>query len=146
VVYNTIFTLSCSNCLNPVFTAVGSGIISVTAFDADGCRTEDEIEIRVNRRAAVYVPNVFKPGSSDNGFFSVFSAPEISFVRNFTVFDRWGNALFSRDEMPTNDPAAGWDGTFRGKSMQPGVYVYYFKLSLPDGNEEVFSGDVTILE
>ncbi|MBN8684773.1 MAG: gliding motility-associated C-terminal domain-containing protein [Chitinophagales bacterium] len=146
VAYNTIFTLSCTDCLNPVFTAAGSGIISVTAFDADGCRTADEIEIRVNRRVAVYVPNVFKPGSTDNGFFSVFSAPEISFVRNFAVFDRWGNALFSRDEMPTNDPTAGWDGTFRGKAMQPGVYVYYFKLSLPDGSEEVFSGDVTILE
>jgi hypothetical protein len=40
----------------------------------------------------------------------------------------------------------GWDGTTRGKQAQPGVYVYYFKLTLADGSEEVVKGDVTILE
>jgi hypothetical protein len=140
------FSLSCSNCLDPKFKPAQSGVIQVTAFDEDGCSASGEIRIVLNKKFDIYVPNIFKPGSAQNGFFSVFSDIDIPNVRNFNVYDRWGNAIFSRDNMPTNDPTAGWDGSYRGQKMQPGVYVYYFVVDLPDGTEEVYSGDVTIVE
>jgi gliding motility-associated-like protein len=140
------FSLSCSNCLDPKFKPLQAGVVQVTAFDEDGCSASGEIRILLNKKFDIYVPNIFKPGSSQNGFFSVFADLAIPNVRNFNVYDRWGNALFSRDNMPTNDPTAGWDGSYRGQKMQPGVYVYYFVVDLPDGSEEVYSGDVTIIE
>ena len=140
------FTLSCMNCVDPVLTVTASGFIQVTAFDAGGCSASEALQILVRKTLNVYVPNAFRPGSGLNGYFSVFSGPEISSVRNFNVFDRWGNALFSRDDMPTNDPTVGWDGSFRNKQMQPGVYVYYFEVLLADGSKEVYSGEVTIVE
>jgi hypothetical protein len=146
VVYTSTFNLSCSNCLNPSFTATESGFILVTAFDSSGCRSAEEIRITVKDALGIYVPNVFKPGAAENGFFSVFSAASVTSVQNFNVFDRWGNGLFSRSDMPTNDPEAGWDGTFRGQPMQPGVYVYYFEVKLADGSVEVYSGDITIVQ
>jgi hypothetical protein len=54
--------------------------------------------------------------------------------------------MFSRNDMPTNDPEAGWDGTFRNQQIQPGVYVYYFEVLLADGSTELFRGDVTIVQ
>lgn len=146
VAYISPFSLSCSNCLNPSLTASASGFIQVAAFDASGCRSTEEIRISIKDVLGIYVPNVFKPGDSQNGFFSVFSTASITSVQNFNVFDRWGNALFSRADMPTNDPPAGWDGTFRGQPMQPGVYVYYFEVKLADGSVEVRSGDITIVQ
>lgn len=143
--YTSPFVLSCINCLNPNFIATVSGTIWVTAYDADGCSASDQVLINVKNRAEIYVPDAFQPGSGDNGFFSVFSDAGIQSVRNFSVFDRWGNALFSRPDLPTNDPTAGWDGYFRGQAMQPGVYVYYFEVAWPDGTKEVYRGDVTIL-
>ena len=140
------FALSCTDCLSPTLTATASGLLRVTAFDPEGCRASVEMRIAVSKTVDLYVPNVLRPGSTDNGFLSVFSGPEIRSVRNFNVFDRWGNALFSRNDMPTNDPSAGWDGTFRNQKMQPGVYVYYFEVLLADGSVELRSGDVTIVE
>jgi gliding motility-associated-like protein len=35
------------------------------------------------------------------------------------VFDRWGELVFS-----TNDPQAGWDGTYKGILLTPGLYSY----------------------
>jgi len=146
VAYTSTLDLSCSNCFNPSFTVIAPGFIQVTAFDASGCRSAEEIKISVKEVLGIYVPNVFKPGATENGFFTVFSAASITSVQNFNVFDRWGNGLFSRPDLPTNDPEAGWDGTFRGQPMQPGVYVYYFEVKLADGSVEVYSGDIAIVQ
>lgn len=35
------------------------------------------------------------------------------------VFDRWGEKVFE-----TVDPNVGWDGTYKGKTLPPGVYLY----------------------
>ncbi|MCC6463112.1 MAG: gliding motility-associated C-terminal domain-containing protein [Saprospiraceae bacterium] len=146
VEFESPFTLSCSNCLSPSWTAQDAGFIQVTAFDAGGCQASAAVQVIVRKKVNIYVPNAFLPGSGQNGTFTVYSGPEISVVRNFNVYDRWGNALFSRSDMPTNDPSVGWDGSFRNQPMQPGVYVYYFEVTLADGTVEVFSGDVTIMQ
>jgi gliding motility-associated-like protein len=146
VAFETNFELSCVDCLDPSLTATESGDILVLAFNPEGCQATTVVQILVNKALNIYVPNAFQPGSAENGFFSVFSGQNITAVKNFNVFDRWGNALFQRKDMPTNDPSAGWDGTFRGQRMQPGVYVYFFEVTLKDGSVELFSGDVSILE
>lgn len=145
VVLHSSLTLSCFDCANPEFTALESGFIQVEAFDPDGCYTTGEIRVQVEKSIRLYVPNVFQPGSELNGFFDLFSGPEISSVRNFQVYDRWGNMLFWREDLPTNAPGSGWDGSFRGQPMQPGVYVYHFEVLLADGSVEKYSGDVTVI-
>ena len=146
VSFQSPFSLSCSNCIDPTIIALVSGFIMVEAFDPEGCFAFGEIRINVDRAVKIYVPNVFYPGSDENSFFGVFSGPEIQAVQNFHVFDRWGNALFSREDMPTNTPGAGWDGSFRNQPMQPGVYVYYFEVLLADGSTLKYKGDVTIVK
>ena len=146
VSFQSPFSLSCINCIDPIMTAIEPGFILVEAYDPDGCHALAEIRIIVSRKINIYVPTVFHPGSAENGFFNVFSGPEIKAIQNFHVFDRWGNELFSRDDMPTNDPGAGWDGSFRNQKMQPGVYVYYFEVLVADGSKIKYSGDVTLLE
>jgi gliding motility-associated-like protein len=36
------------------------------------------------------------------------------------VFNRWGQLIFE-----TNNPETGWDGTYKGELLNPGVYMYY---------------------
>ncbi len=71
----------------------------------------------------VYYPNAFFPtGRTDslNSIFKVFQKEPFKFdVFEMKIFDRWGERVFE-----TTDPDQGWDGTFRGKSMPPGVYLY----------------------
>jgi hypothetical protein len=141
VSFQSPFSLSCTNCINPTLIALVPGFIQVEAFDPDGCQALGEIQISVSRKIHIYVPNAFHPGSVENGFFNVYSGPEIKEVQNFHVFDRWGNELFSQAHLPTNAPDSGWDGSFRNQVMQPGVYVYFFEVLLADGSVEKFSGD-----
>jgi hypothetical protein len=44
-------------------------------------------------------------------------------------FDRWGTLVFESD-----DPTRFWDGTFRGKTALPGVYVFQTKGVLENGS------------
>jgi gliding motility-associated-like protein len=62
------------------------------------------------------------------------------------IYDRWGNALYYRTDLPVNDPSAGWDGTFRDKMMDPGVYVYVVEVELVDGSVRLYKGDVTLVK
>ena len=40
------------------------------------------------------------------------------------IFSRWGEKLFE-----TNDPKQGWDGTYNGKEVPIGVFVYYIQVT-----------------
>ena len=44
------------------------------------------------------------------------------------IFDRWGDKIFE-----TTNPDAGWNGTYKGKTMLPGVYVYYVDVEFLSG-------------
>ncbi|MCY7327034.1 MAG: gliding motility-associated C-terminal domain-containing protein, partial [Saprospiraceae bacterium] len=66
-------------------------------------------------------------------------------VRYLRVYDRWGGCLYEGLNLPTNDSQFGWSGTYRGKNVSPGVYVYTTQVLYIDGTTEIFSGDVTVV-
>lgn len=72
---------------------------------------------------SVLYPNAFFPtGRTDslNSIFKTFQENEFTYDEfEMKVFDRWGEKVFE-----TTDSEQGWDGTFRGKNMAPGVYLY----------------------
>jgi gliding motility-associated-like protein len=88
----------------------------------------------------VYVPNAFSPnGDKEN---------DVLYVRGqliegmlFRIFDRWGEMVFE-----STDRNFGWDGTFRGKPMDPDVYDYYLKAICIDGEESIIQGNITLLK
>jgi hypothetical protein len=94
----------------------------------------------------VYVPNVFKPASSDpdNSEFKPYFQPDLAILDyRFEVFDRWGNKMFS-----TEQPDLGWRGVFRADDMNPGVYVWYIQVKFAFCGREremFFEGDVTVV-
>jgi hypothetical protein len=44
-----------------------------------------------------------------------------------------------------NVPTEGWDGTFKGKLVNPGVFVYKVELETRPGIIEILTGDVTVV-
>ena len=65
-------------------------------------------------------------------------------IRSLQVFDRWGAEIFLVEHLQPNDELRGWNGMFRGKELNPAVFVWQAVVEFVDGEVEVYSGDVTV--
>ena len=138
--------LTCDNCPNPTAFPYTTTTFLLTSVNATGCPAIDSVTITVNPNKPLFVPNVFSPNDDGiNDYFYVYGNPAIRNVRNMTIFDRWGNKVFSAQNIPVNDEQYGWDGTFRGNRLTPQVFVFYIEVEFLDGEVVVVKGDVTLL-
>ncbi|NUO01882.1 MAG: gliding motility-associated C-terminal domain-containing protein, partial [Saprospiraceae bacterium] len=118
------------------------GIYSVSVFNQ--CeQVLDRIVIEECEVCTVYAPNAFSP--NDDGFNDKFLPLSDCILDPFLmrIFNRWGALVYE-----TNNPAAGWDGRFKNKNLEPGIYVWQMEYTVvEDGKPRVIktSGDVAIL-
>ncbi|MEN0003464.1 MAG: gliding motility-associated C-terminal domain-containing protein, partial [Bacteroidota bacterium] len=137
---------ACANCENPVITPFISSEYAATVITTDGCSATASINIFVAESDRIFIPNAFSP--NDDGFNDVFfinAAPEVIAIKEMQIMDRWGNQVFEASDVPANDPFYGWNGSFRGQRMQPGVFVYYVELELAGGISVVKAGELNLL-
>ena len=86
-----------------------------------GCTTEDSIQVKVitgNIQNGYLVPNAFTPNI--DGKNDCFGVQAWGFVTDFSfsVYNRWGQRIFY-----TTNPSRCWDGLYKGKEQNPGVYI-----------------------
>jgi hypothetical protein len=126
------------------FLPLQSWIVHVTVKDTNGCEARDQLLVRVDKTRHVYIPNVLQVGSDQNSVFQVFGGNDVAEVLELKIYDRWGEQLFEALNFQPNDPTKGWTGLQRGKTVSPGVYVYYAVVLFKDGQQEIFTGDLTV--
>jgi gliding motility-associated-like protein len=139
--------ISGDSTLNPsVLPRDNPTVFVISIEDEEGCTAIDSVAVRINDIKPVFVPNVFSPnGDNINDGFTVFSGPAVEMIEELRVFDRWGNTVFAANEIFPNDPVLGWDGTFKGKKMNAGVFAYYANVRFIDRNNQIYKGDVTLI-
>jgi gliding motility-associated-like protein len=140
----TDYKLSCNTCQIPIASPDVDTTYVVLVTNQYGCKALDKLRIRVIEDCAgrmVYVPNTFTPnGDGQNDVLKVFG-PGVASVKEFRVFNRWGQLVYE-----TNTPNVGWDGTFNGAELNPGVYMYYMDVECINGERTIKKGDVTLLK
>jgi gliding motility-associated-like protein len=131
--------LSCTNCPNPTATDTKTTTYVVTFMDlATSCMVLDSVTVTIFN-CNVFVPNVFSPnGDGINDKLYVRSL--CMKTMDFAVFDRFGNKVFE-----TEDQNSPWDGTYHGKPMEIGTYMWYLSGLLSDGVHVSKSGNVTLV-
>lgn len=116
---------------------------TVTATDTFGCKEQDTITIFVLDIICddpyVFIPNAFTPNKDDKNDVLRVRGQFLTSV-HLIIFDRWGEKVFE-----TNDLNQGWDGTFRGKNCEPGVYVYYLEATCLGELFYFHKGNVTLI-
>lgn len=139
--------LSCADCPNPVARPLNNIHYVLTVTNASGCSATDDMNLQVDRRLLVYVPNAMAPGAKTdlNGRFTPSFGPSVQRIRRLQIFDRWGSAVFEQRDVAPNDATRAWNGTWKGKPVQPGVYVWFMELDLVDGGQETLSGEVAVI-
>ncbi|MBK9018270.1 MAG: gliding motility-associated C-terminal domain-containing protein [Saprospiraceae bacterium] len=139
-------SLSCPDCLRPTALPFGTTTYYLTATDENNCSGIDSVTVFVNLVRPVYIPNVFSPnGDGLNDFFTVYGGKAAKSIKAIKVFDRWGDNVFEGFDIPLNDEPFGWDGIFRGKLMDTGVFAYLAQVEFIDGVVVLFEGDVMII-
>lgn len=125
---------------------LGADVFTIQAIDAFGCTDQDDIRVRVDRNIGIYAANIFSPNRDGiNDHFRPVVNGSISSIRQFSIYDRWGNLVFTQENVSDLENWQGWDGTFNGKPAVTGVYVYHCEAMALDGVVESISGDVTLV-
>ena len=121
----------------------------LSIFDVNGCTTSEYILVELDRNRNVFIPNIFSPNGDDkNDYFGVATGAGVKKINFIRVFDRWGELLFTKENvLAGSDPNEnGWDGTFRGRAVDSGVYVYLVDVEFEDGQKLLYRGDVTVVK
>jgi len=135
-----------------VFQQVGSYDISLIANNDYNCPDTLIVEDAVLVEVGGYIefPNAFTPdpsGSSGGAydptmlnndiFFPVFAGVE---EFELQIYNRWGELLYQ-----SKDINIGWDGYYRNRMAQQGVYVWRASVTFTDGKQVIRAGDLTLL-
>ncbi|MDX2247847.1 MAG: PKD domain-containing protein [Bacteroidia bacterium] len=87
----------------------------------------------------IFVPNAFSPNNDGNNDDFLVYLPNIA-NGELSIFNRWGQLLYR-----TSDLSAGWDGTYNGKPVPEGVYVFAVEGVGVDGTSVSRTGTVTLI-
>lgn len=131
------------NISNPIATPNQSIVYVVQFADSNGCPNSDTVRIFIKETTCIepeiFIPNAFSP--NDDG------SNDILYVRGSTIrelllriYNRWGEKVFE-----TNSPSVGWNGTYRGDKVQPGVYDYYLEATCVNNEKFFKKGNITVL-
>ncbi|MCB0479031.1 MAG: gliding motility-associated C-terminal domain-containing protein [Crocinitomicaceae bacterium] len=108
-----------------------------------GCTDTAQVKVTVLENIcddpSVFIPNAFTPNSDGNNDIVYVRGDNIELM-TFRIFDRWGEMVFE-----TQDQNIGWDGKFKGKLLNPDVYVYYLDVTCVGGDEQLIKGNITII-
>lgn len=138
--------LDCGDCFAPMCTPEVNTHYTLTIVDQYGCVRSDDVEIRVLALKGFDAPNIIHPGRENNHRFTLYSLyNSLSTIQELKIYDRWGTQLFHKQHLTPGDISEGWDGTFQGKQVIPGVFIWVAKLEFRDGSVQIASGDITVL-
>lgn len=147
IIWTSFGDLSCSDCLMPWVKPYIPTRYDIKIITKDGCEYFDEIRVNIKKELKYFIPNVFSPnGDGINDVVDIYLGPEIVFVKEFEIFDRWGEKVFSMSKQINSlNGLKTWDGKLGGQKMNPGVFVYFGKFILLDGSEEIVTGEISLL-
>lgn len=133
--------LSCEGCLELMINTQFSSQIDLIFNHISGCAYYRNFNIDIDASQDLFIPNIFAPErSSFNNNWSVW-VPDCFEVEYVRIYDRWGN-LITLMEYPE---AVFWNGLFKGRMAEQGVYTYIIYYKNPDGVMKYKTGDVTLL-
>jgi hypothetical protein len=136
--------LVCPTCLNTPVVPEFTTSYTMTVWDMNGCEATASVTVHVI--PDWYMANIFAVNADnpDNSWLTIYDNGDIENIELLQLFDRWGELVFENQNFKPNDPSKGWNGHFKGKIANPGVYCVYGKIRYFDGTIDMISQDVTL--
>ena len=131
--------LNRSDIPDPVAHPNESTLYTVEVIDTFGCSSEASVQIIV--RNDVFVPEIFTPnndGKNDAFKLYGFGIVELSLV----IYDRYNNKVYESIDL-NEITTQGWDGTYKGKALEQGIYRWIIKGHFANGQTVLVKGKNT---
>jgi gliding motility-associated-like protein len=139
-------TLSCATCPTPVAKPKTATTYTIAVKNDGGCMAKDEVSVQVVcNNGNLFIPNTFSPNNDGTNEQFYPRGSGISRIKSLTIYNRWGEVVFTREDFNVNDAAAGWDGTFKGRQLASDVYVYTCEVVCSNNEVLSYKGNVTLL-
>jgi len=122
----------------------GSYTVQLVAYNAAGCTDTITKILTVRDELVFFVPNSFTPNGDEfnNAFVPIFTSGFDPFEFNLTIINRWGELIFE-----SNDATVGWDGTYHGKIVPDGMYVWKIRMKdIENDKKYTYTGHVNVLK
>ncbi len=136
--------LSCDDCPDPVCIPSSSNNYIVTGSNPNGCTGTDTVFITVFVDCHnLSLPTAFSPNNSGpevNNTFGLLGTLPCLETYQLLIFNRWGEQVFE-----TQTTELQWDGNFKGKPQNSGVYFYRLDMKLVNGEVIKKSGNLTLV-
>lgn len=138
--WSPAFWLNDTTIRNPVATPLQDITYKVYAANADGCKGEDSVFIRVIQYNDIYIPNAFTPnGDGKNDNLMPYFPGDIT-LKNFSIYNRWGQRVFA-----TSQRGIGWDGKVNNQLQQSGTFIWTIQLNNSKGELIEKKGSITLI-
>jgi gliding motility-associated-like protein len=113
----------------------------VVVTNADGCEASGTFTIGSGCISEYYIPTAFSP--NEDGLNDVFKPTLVNFEQyELLIFNKWGEVIFR-----TKDVNQGWDGTYQGTPLEPGIYSYMMRfITTEDGEFQNKNGQVFLIK
>jgi gliding motility-associated-like protein len=124
-----------------IFPDRGTFKYTLHGISDSGCVGDDEITVTVLDASSFVVPNAFSPnGDGLNDYLQPYPVGN-STLTDFRIFNRLGNLVFQAGNLA----AASWDGKYKGKQQDLGVYVWELKFTDNTNRSRLIKGNVTLI-
>ena len=101
--------------------ATSGYLVTLYGISPIGCIDSFATVIQVNEEVIYYIPNTFTPDGDEfnQTFQPIFTAGIDPYDWHMLIYNRYGQVIWE-----SSDPEEGWDGTFNGRLVQDGTYVW----------------------
>jgi len=133
------YELDCDDCQIPIGCPEIETEYCVTGFDLNGCSDTACVKVSIEIICGeVFVPSAFSPNEDgENDLECVYSDCLENF--SFKIYNRWGEMVFE-----TADKNICWDGIWKGKLLNPAVFVYTIEGYQINGDRVSQKGNITL--
>lgn len=139
--------LNCSDCPQPVATPNFNTTYVITATDTNGCHNSTSVQIiTLCKGATVFMPNAFSPNGDGSNDILYVRGNGLARIKSLRIFNRWGEVVFEKREVPANDPSSGWDGIYKNQKAQPDVYIYQLEVYCENSEVIKLEGNVALIK
>ena len=145
VVWTPTTGLSCSTCTNPIasptITTEYCALTTIGSCTNSSCVVVN-VEVDCVSNSDYSTPNAFSPnGDGKNDNFCLEGWKKCVTTFYIGIYNKWGEKVYESEEADFC-----WDGTFRGRALNPDVFVYFIKATIKDVGEIIRKGNVTLVK